>query len=274
MITDIQVHTWLPDSHSPGTPPPHRPDGFSIEKLISEMDAIGVDRAVIVPPTLFSRRADAYALEAANRFPQRFRIFEQLDVSAPDARERLSRLTEKPYAGVRLLLHYNPGWLDGDMLEWFWSECERRELPIAAYGGSQMAQLAPIAERHPDLNILLDHMGVVPRQTGAPAFGTIESVVGLSRFPRVWVKLTSAPAKSAESYPYSDIYPYIKRLYEAFGSRRLLWGSDVSQMHDGDYRRCLDHVREALDFLSEDDKERVLGKNAAELLNWPADDGS
>jgi hypothetical protein len=37
----------------------------------------------------------------------------------------------------------------------------------------------------------------------------------------------------------------------------------------GTYKQCLDHFRYELDFLSEDDKEWILGRAIAEALNWP-----
>jgi predicted TIM-barrel fold metal-dependent hydrolase len=56
LITDVQVHLWEIDR--PDRPrmkglqrPPHRPDGFGAEEILAEMDAVGVERAVIVPPT-------------------------------------------------------------------------------------------------------------------------------------------------------------------------------------------------------------------------------
>lgn len=55
LITDAQVHIWevdRPDRPWPGVPqrPPHRANGFSAKEMLAEMDAAGVDRAVVVPP--------------------------------------------------------------------------------------------------------------------------------------------------------------------------------------------------------------------------------
>src|SRR5687768_10525987 len=76
LITDAQVHLWEVDR--PGRPwlarpqrPPHRPHGFSAEEMLTEMDAAGVDRAVIVPPHWVGD-SNASAFEAAARYPGRF----------------------------------------------------------------------------------------------------------------------------------------------------------------------------------------------------------
>ena len=52
MITDSQVHIWTvdPSAPKPADPEDHQlkhPNGFPAEELIAEMDATGVDRAVI-----------------------------------------------------------------------------------------------------------------------------------------------------------------------------------------------------------------------------------
>jgi hypothetical protein len=57
-------------------------------------------------------------------------------------------------------------------------------------------------------------------------------------------------------------------MYDAFGPRRLLWGSDITRLAST-YPECLSHFREGLDFLSAEESEWICGKNAAEILRWP-----
>jgi len=47
-----------------------------------------------------------------------------------------------------------------------------------------------------------------------------------------------------------------------------MWGSDITRLK-GTYDECLRLFRDELDFLSADDKEWVLGKTTARVLNWP-----
>ena len=54
----------------------------------------------------------------------------------------------------------------------------------------------------------------------------------------------------------------------AFGARRLMWGSDITRLK-GTYAECLRLFKDELDFLSDEDKEWVLGRSIAEVLNWP-----
>ena len=53
LIVDSQVHTWAADTPErpwSGGGEPHRTVPFTNEDLLQEMDAAGVDRAVLVPP--------------------------------------------------------------------------------------------------------------------------------------------------------------------------------------------------------------------------------
>src|ERR1700686_253161 len=72
-IVDAQVHLGKAKSEDwkwiPGTKP-QMPEPFTIEKLVPLMDQAGVDRVVIVPPSWPGDRND-YALEAAQRYPDR-----------------------------------------------------------------------------------------------------------------------------------------------------------------------------------------------------------
>ena len=123
-------------------------------------------------------------------------------------------------------------------------------------------------ERHPNLRLTFDHMGRVPDAKGDAAFAALDELLEFARYPNVGVKVSSVPDSSAEPYPFRDLYGGLKRIYDAFGSHRMLWGSDLSGLSVS-YQQCLDHFREGLDFLSAEDKEWILGKSLANIYRWP-----
>ena len=58
-------------------------------------------------------------------------------------------------------------------------------------------------------------------------------------------------------------------LYDAFGPRRCHWGSDVTNSYaKATYRQRVTHFTEELAFLSEDDKDWIMGKSIVERLRW------
>lgn len=274
LVTDAQVHLW--EAERPDRPwrklerPPHRPNGFSAEEMLTEMDAAGVDRAVIVPPT-WAGESNEWALDMAARHPKRFAVIGRFDARAHDARAQLTGwLQQKGMLGVRMSFHVKPfsEWLDDGSLGWFWAECERLALPVSALVPGVVGKLRPVLARHPSLRLLIPHMAC-PLDTHVPlSFATLDELLSLARYPNVFVMVSSAPCFSNEPYPFRDLRPYLRRIYDAFGPRRLLWGADLSRLK-GTYKECLDQFRYELDFLSAEDKEWILGRALADALNWP-----
>lgn len=276
LITDAQIHVWeveRPDRPWPSSPqrPPHKQHGFSAEAVLAEMNAAGVDRAVLVPPHWVGDE-NATALEAAAKYPTRFGVVGRLNLRAGQARAQLEDWLEQPHMlGVRATFHTKPyaDWLDDGSLDWFWVTCERLSIPVMALVPGLVPKIAPIAGRHPGLPLLIPHMGCPLDTRGAEAFAGLNDLLQLARHPRVFVMVSSAPCFSSEPHPFRDLHSSLRRIYDGFGPRRMLWGSDLSRL-TSTYGECLDLFQEALDFLSEEDKEWILGNTAAEVLNWRA----
>src|SRR5258707_12188970 len=105
LIVDAQVHLWKAESPDwkwvPGLQPQLQ-EPFTIERLVPMMDEAGVDRAVIVPPAWPGDRND-YALEAATRYPTRFRLMGRIPLQDPNSADLLpQRKGEQGKLGVRV----------------------------------------------------------------------------------------------------------------------------------------------------------------------------
>jgi hypothetical protein len=58
-------------------------------------------------------------------------------------------------------------------------------------------------------------------------------------------------------------------VFEAFGRERCYWGTDMTNSLDkATYRQRVTHFTEALDFLSEEDKDWVMGRAILARLKW------
>src|SRR5688500_17668573 len=95
LITDVHVHIYEADT--PEHPWPHEEGRasaatahpqFSAEEMLGAMGAVGVDRAVIVPP-VWAGENNAPAIAAVEKYPDRYRIMGRFDPFALGAEERL-----------------------------------------------------------------------------------------------------------------------------------------------------------------------------------------
>jgi predicted TIM-barrel fold metal-dependent hydrolase len=83
----------------------------------------------------------------------------------------------------------------------------------------------------------------------------------MAEHPNVYVKVSNMNRMSQLPYLHRDTHDMVWRIYDAFGPERLMWGTDFPHvLAAGGYVRSLELVRDALDFLNEDDKEWLFSK--------------
>ena len=82
-IIDAQIHIWK--NHKPANPNHRQVTDFTAEDVLKEMDAAGIDGAVIHPPS-WDPDSNALAVDAARRYPQRFSILGNLPIEKPESR--------------------------------------------------------------------------------------------------------------------------------------------------------------------------------------------
>jgi len=272
MIVDAQAHLWKAESEDwkwvPGRKP-QLPEPFTIEKLVPLMDEAGVDRVVIVPPSWPGDRND-YALEAAKRYPTRFAIMGRIALQDPKSAALLPKWREQPgMKGLRLTFQRDQAAML-DHAGWIFPEAEKAGLPIMFFAPDNMPRFLPIAEKHPGLPLIIDHMSLSAEVAKEGRIGpAIDEVVKFAKFPNVSVKVSSAPNFSKEPYPWRDMTDHIKRCFDAFGPRRCYWGTDLTNsLAKATYKQRITHFTEELKFLSEEDKDWVMGKAILARLNW------
>src|SRR5262249_50973425 len=274
LIVDAQVHLWKAATpERPWVPGmvPQLPEPFGYDKLLPMMDEAGVDRVVIVPPSWEGDRVD-YALEAAAKYPDRFGVMGRIPLKNPQSAELLPTWRQqKGMLGIRVtFLGAQAPWLGDGTADWFWPAAEKAGIPVMFLTSGRTAEFPRIAERHPRLALIIDHMGVnleIAKAGKIPE--AIDQSAALAKYPNVSVKLSATPAYSSEPYPFRDMTPHIRRLFDAFGPQRCYWGTDMTNSFTkASYRQRVTHFTEELGFLSEDDKDWVMGRAIVARLGW------
>ncbi|MET7319614.1 amidohydrolase family protein [Streptomyces sp. NPDC005549] len=273
-ITDAQVHIWAastPERPWPKRAAPHRPVPFTAEDLIREMNEAGIDRAVVIPPSFEGDRNDL-ALAAAAANPGRIGIMGRLDPNADDAREQVEHWREQPgMLGMRFTFSQPSAQelLASGSLEWVWEAAEKNGIPLMVNAShSQIALLERLATQFPMLRLTVDHLGLISGQKDEEAFSRLDQLLELAKYDNVAVKASALPGYSTDTYPYSSLHPYIRRVYDAFGAQRMFWGTDITRMPIS-YRQMVTLFTEEIPWLTDEDKEWIMGRGICEWLGWP-----
>jgi predicted TIM-barrel fold metal-dependent hydrolase len=149
-----------------------------------------------------------------------------------------------------------------------WREAETARVPIMlTVETEQLALIDAIASRHPGLKFALDHLCMPGGSKDGDAFAGIEALLALARCPNISVKATSLPMHTTDEYPYRRLHPYLRRIYEAYGPRRMFWGSDLTKLPCS-YRQVVTMFTEQMPWLKTDDLEWIMGRALCEWLDW------
>ena len=273
-IVDSQVHIWGPNTPSrpwpPGRAHPHRETAFGADELLREMDAAGVARGVIVPPSWEGDRNDL-GLAAARAHPDRFAVMGRLDAERPGAHDQIAEWRRQPgMLGLRFSFHtplLRQPFLDGKV-NWVWGEAERANVPVMVLiHHAYMDQMDAVAAKHPGLRLVIDHLGLVNGEKDAHAFRDLDRLLALAKRPRVAVKASALPCYTDGPFPYRGLQQYVRRVYDAFGPQRMFWGTDFTRL-PCTWEQAIAMFTEHMPWLSTEDLEWIMGRGVCEWLGW------
>jgi L-fuconolactonase len=266
MVCDSQVH-------APDVPHAVHVDGIDPEPLLREMAAAGVDRCVIVP--LAAGGGDdgannAAAVEMARARPDRFAVMGRFELTRPQDVRLIPTWRSGRMLGMRLSFVRDPNaalLCDGE-LGWFFAAAEEAGIPLMVLVPNHLLpEVGKLADRYPGLPLTVDHLGLTPYVVYDDPGPAIRPLLELADRPNVAVKASALPASVPDPYPFRSLHEPLHRVIDAFGPRRVFWGSDLTRL------RCpyADSVRlftDELPFLSDEDREWVLGRGVMAWLDW------
>ncbi len=265
-IVDAQIHLWT-KGH---VVPPHRTTPYLLDEAIRDMDAAGVHGAILHPPG-WDDVSHAQALDAVKAYPDRFAILGRIPPEDPARHGEVATWLSQPgVVGLRyaFLQPHMTTWPTDGTMDWLWPAAEKHGVPIALLCGAFLPVVDRIAARHPGLKLIVDHFGVARGNKDAAAFVTMPEVVKLARHPNVAVKVTGGPQYVTDGYPFRSLTPYYKAVYDAFGPRRMFWGTDITRMPCS-WGACVSAFRDHQTWIPAADMEWVMGRGICEWLGCP-----
>jgi predicted TIM-barrel fold metal-dependent hydrolase len=271
-ITDAQVHVWADPTPERPWPDlgiePQRVPALGAGELLARMDAAGVQRAVLVPPTWEGPRNDL-ALAAAAAHPGRFAIMGRVDPGAPAVVASLAAWREQPgMLGIRLSINRGDtsAQLQAAVDSGFFAEAQRAGVPLYLYMPRMHAEIDRVATAFPDLRITVDHLAL--HRADGPLPKAVAPLLPLARHANVAVKASALPCFVTEDYPYPQIVQAVYELVVAFGPDRVFWGSDLSRLPCS-YEQFIGLFLREMPQLTPEELSWIMGEGVSAWLNWP-----
>ncbi|HEX3746036.1 MAG TPA: amidohydrolase family protein [Bryobacteraceae bacterium] len=257
-IIDPHVHVWKHDPDFPFAAGAHVPARDATpEMLIELMKANGVSRTVIIQ-VIHYRYDNRYLASVLKQYPHLFQGVARVDPLDPAAPDRLSQLTEQGFHGVRLSPSGDASgdWIRGPLMPPLWKRCLDLKVPMTVLAPiGRMPDVEALLEKLPELTVVIDHMADCPVDRPAE----LEKLIALTRYPRVFVKISHTWSLSKQPYPWLDAQQLVKRLYHSFGPQRLMWATDWPIIEGwSTYDKALAVVRDEMKFFNAEDLRWVL----------------
>ncbi|NLG24868.1 MAG: amidohydrolase [Clostridiales bacterium] len=262
MIFDFHTHAFTESlapaalrtlSREGGGLMPHT-DG-TLKDLKQKRAQAGVDGCavlMIATKPAQMRRINDWAAE--NQSPDT-PIFGTVHPDAPDALDELERIAELGLKGLKLHPEYQRFYVDEPRALALYRKAARLGLIVTLHAGMDVG-FAPPWHNAPDR--FLRALGAFD---GGPV--VMAHLGGYMMWEQVLNTLCGLPVYLDTAYCHSRvIVPIARRIVEKHGARRILFGSDMPWSDVRLELQLIDSLG-----LSEEEKRRVLGGNAAELLN-------
>src|SRR5262245_58917212 len=155
------------------------------------MEEAGVARAVLVQPIGAYSHDCSYAADSAAAHPDRFASVCSVDPNRPDPVGTLDHwVRERGMRGVRLLaLSRGGSWLTEASTFPLWERASRLGAKVVVtVFFHQLAELATVLRRFPEVEVALDHCGFPPL---AGALSELEPLLALVEHPNLHCKVSS-----------------------------------------------------------------------------------
>ena len=213
------------------------------EELRDCMDEAGVEQAVLVQAVGAYMYENDYAADSSVAYPERFASACCIDPLEPNAADRLRYwLVDRGMHGMRIFaIARQDSWLCDERTFAVWQQAADlgAHVIVTAFE-NQLDELRSMLRRFPDVRVSLDHCGFVDAQKP-------ERLLALADEGNLFCKISSIVLASAGE----ECGAFVESLVGAFGSERVMWGSDFCQTHDRSYVELVALARRGFSGLSD-----------------------
>ncbi len=234
--------------------------------LAYEMEKAGVSGTIVVQARQ-SIRETQWLLEEAGRTPFIRGVVGWFDLLSEHLADQLEQFATHPrLVGARHLLHDEPD--DDFMLRpAFLKGMEKLQEYKLVYDlllfPKHLGRAYILAEQFPEQRFVLDHLAKPFIRSGVmqPWKNDMEA---LATLPNVWCKISGMVTEADTArWRYEEFVPYLETVLAAFGTRRIMLGSDWPVCLLGaEYGQVMELPLRFIGGMEEVEKERICSLNA------------
>lgn len=207
-----------------------------------------------------------FLLDIAKASPFVAGVVGWVEFADPHAARTIEQLADDPLlVGLRPMVQDIPDddWLlRPDLAAAFHALITRQLVFDALVLPRHLSRLIVIADRYPDLTIVVDH-GAKPAIRERALDPWRADMAAVAERPNIVCKFSGLATEARPDWTVDDLRPYADHLLDVFGPDRLVWGSDWPVVNlAGGYDRWWEATQELLATLSETTRASVLGGNA------------
>lgn len=271
-VVNAAEHAWVThDARFPINPelatcptglPKHE---YPAEQILADMKSYNVDH-VVISHVCYYGRDNRYASYCVKTYAGKFaavgllvghRLHAPADPENPGRLERLVK--EDGLIGLRLSPIYdrNVIWLNDPVSYPLWKKAEQLGCTFNIFlAPHQVRQVGDMAARFPGVNIVIDHIAMI--DITAPDADGFGPLLELARHPNVYVRTSLHNPSKTKQLPFRDVWPFLRRLYDAFGPKRLIYANFYELLI----------MKELIPFFTAEDKTHILGGTAYRLYGF------
>lgn len=273
-IIDAQVHCY--ERNHPGRPWSEAlagPPEVTGDDMIKAMDSVGVDGALLVSVFTMYRFDASYAVAVQKAHPGRFGVIKPVDPSDPKVGETIAEWARMDgTVAIRIMMRPEVSADPADPgVNRVLAEAGRHDLPVNLLCWGRTEQVAKLAERNPNTQLVIDHLGLhQPFAPPAPAdaWADLPKLLALAPHRNIAVKITGACTLSHEKFPCRDIWDPVRSIIDTFGLDRCMWGTDWTRaVALLTYKEGVDAFRVS-DRLSDSDRAKLMGGTLEKIYGW------
>lgn len=239
-------------------------------QMAQYMKDAGVSKSVLVQASTCYGHDSSYVVQGTQVHPEAFVGVFSVDFLDPSAMDQVQHWTQQGLSGLRLFIAGHTAQdttkkLDDPKAFELWDLLSSQQIPVCVQIRSNgLPALQNLLTRFPKAIVLLDHFARPEMQDGPP-YANANTLFELVKFENLFFKLTTHIVRDSK-LGLSDSQSFFKKVVDAFGAKRIAWGSNFPA-NTGSLKEHLIEALSAAEKLPFSDQEWIFSKTAHQLYS-------